>query len=164
MDIDIPMELFPVEAPPAASAIPMELFPVEASPEVAELPAEPPPAVIANEVAPRPAAEAPRAETPLEALREQPTAGSVASLWSRLSLRSKLAGAGGIVLVILGVIAPTLLALLFMVAGMATLFLAIAAKSEGGGTFLPPPFFATTAASVGGIALVLLAITIIAVT
>ena len=50
------------------------------------------------------------------------------------------------------------------VAGLATLFLAIAAKSEGGGTFLPPPFFATTAASVGGIALVLLAITIIAVT
>jgi len=161
---EIPMELFPVEVPPVVSAVPMELFPVEASPAVSEPPAEPSPAVITNEVVPRPAAEVPRADTSLEAPREQQTPGAVSSLWCRLSLRSKLAGVGAIALVILGVIAPTLLALLFMLAGMATLFLAIAAKSEGGATFLPPPFFATTSASVGGIALVLLAITIIAVT
>ncbi|MDR9450246.1 MAG: hypothetical protein RI637_03410 [Acidimicrobiia bacterium] len=170
---EIPVEPSPIEASPQAFEtpveparvdidIPMELFPVEASPVPFEPPAEPPPPVIVGEVAPRPPAGAPRTETSREAAKQEQAPGAVASLWSRLSLRSKLAGAGAIVLVILGVIAPGLLALLFMVAGLATLFLAIAAKSEGG-TFLPPPFFATTAASVGGIALVLLAITIIAV-
>jgi hypothetical protein len=87
------------------------------------------------------------------------------SWWTRLSLRTKLIGAGLVGLVVLGVLAPTLLALLLMLAGMVTLFLAIAAKGEGGAmTFLPPPFFATTTAGVGGIALVLLAIAIMVVT
>ena len=46
-------------------------------------------------------------------------------------MRSKLAGAGAIALVILGVIAPSMLALLFMLAGMATLFLATPIRFSG---------------------------------
>jgi hypothetical protein len=86
------------------------------------------------------------------------------SWWARLSLRTRLIGAGAVGLVVLGVVAPTLLALLLMLAGIVTLFLAIAAKGESGATFKPPPFFATTTASVGGIALVLLAVAIMVIT
>ena len=65
---------------------------------------------------------------------------------------------------VLGFFAPTVLALLFLLAGIGTLFLAIAAKSESGMAIMPPPFFATTAASVGGIVLVLLAAAIMVIT
>jgi hypothetical protein len=87
-----------------------------------------------------------------------------ASLWTRLSPRTKLIGAGAIGLVVLGVFAPSILALLMLLVGMVTLFLGIAARSDSGTGFLPPPFFATTTAAAGGIGLVLLAVVIIAMT
>ena len=86
------------------------------------------------------------------------------SLWNRLSLRSKLVGAGAIALAVLGVFAPSWLALLLLLAGMVTLFLGIAARNDSGTSILPPPFFATTGAGVLGIALVLVAVALIALT
>lgn len=101
---------------------------------------------------------------PTPAINEVQTPGETSSLWDRLSSRTKLAGAGVIALAVLGVFAPSLLALLLLLVGMVTLFLGIAARSEGATAFLPPPFFATTAAAGGGIGLVLLAVVIIAIT
>jgi hypothetical protein len=86
------------------------------------------------------------------------------SWWSRLPRRLKLAGGGVLGLAVLGVLLPGLLALLFLLAGMLTLFLGIAARSDSGSGLLPPPFFATTTAAVAGIALVLLGVVIIAAT
>jgi len=114
--------------------------------------AEPPPDPV-----PIPAGTA--AASPFE---DQPPAEP--SWWSRVPLRAKQAGAGVLVLVILGVFLPDILALLLLLAGMVTLFLGIAARSDGGTTILPPAFFGTTAAAVLGIALVLVAVLIIAVT
>jgi hypothetical protein len=84
-------------------------------------------------------------------------------VWQRIPTKWKLVGLGVIGLAALGLFVPTLLALLLMLTGMVTLFLAIAAKSESGTAIMPPPFFATTAASVGGIALVLLAAVIMVI-
>jgi hypothetical protein len=86
------------------------------------------------------------------------------SLWARIPLRAKLAGLVVIGLVAFFFLAPNLLALLLMLAGVATLFLAIAAKSESGTGVLPPPFFATTTAIAGGIGSVVLAMIIMVIT
>jgi hypothetical protein len=117
---------------------------------------------VATQVVPAPAplAEAP----PRRNTSEDQPSGEGSSLWRRLSPRTKLIGAGVLGLVILGVIAPSLLAFLLMLVGMVTLFLGIAARSDSGTAFLPPPFFATTAAAAGGIGMVLLAVVIIAIT
>ncbi|MDH3260419.1 MAG: hypothetical protein OEM81_11860 [Acidimicrobiia bacterium] len=111
-------------------------------------------------VAPVPPAES----LPAYVTKEVQSTVEATSPWARLSSRTKLAGLGVIVLVMLFVIAPNLLALLMMLAGMGTLFLAIAAKSDSGTTILPPPFFATDMAIFGGIGMVLLAVVIIAIT
>lgn len=86
------------------------------------------------------------------------------SLWAQIPNKWKLAGFGAICLVILGVLVPNILALLLILAGMATLFLAIAAKSESGSVVSPPPFFATATAGFLGIGLVLLAAVIMVIT
>lgn len=79
-------------------------------------------------------------------------------------MRTKLIGLGVIGFVAFFFVAPSLLALLLMLAGVATLFLAIAAKNETGSGILPPPFFATNAAIAGGFGSVLLALVIMVVT
>jgi hypothetical protein len=79
------------------------------------------------------------------------------SLWERIPTKWRLAGAGLVLVVILGFIIPTLIALLLFVVGMGTLFLAVAAKSDSGTAIMPPPFFGTDMAIFGGIGLVLLA-------
>jgi len=104
------------------------------------------------------------APSPMTGIRETQAPEEEPALWSRLPLRFKLAGAGLVGLLVLGLVAPSLLALLLMLVGMVTLFLGIAARSDGGTAFMPPPFFATTAAAAGGIVMVLLAVVIIAVT
>ena len=81
-------------------------------------------------------------------------------LWARIPKRWKLAGLGLIGILVFFVLAPDLLALVMMLAGVVTLFLAIAAKSESGTGILPPPFFGTTAAIGGGIGSVLLSLLI----
>ncbi len=86
------------------------------------------------------------------------------SLWARIPARGKLAGLGVIGLVVFFFLAPNLLALLLLLVGVATLFLAIAAKSESGTGVLPPPFFATNAAIAGGIGSAVLALIIMVIT
>ena len=81
-------------------------------------------------------------------------------LWARIPKRWKLAGLGLIGILVFFVLAPNLLALVMMLAGVVTLFLAIAAKGESGTGILPPPFFGTTAAIGGGIGSVLLSLLI----
>lgn len=98
------------------------------------------------------------AASPVPAIGDEQSAGQKPSLWDRLPLHWKLAGFGVIGLVALGVFLPVLLALLLMLAGTATLFLAVAAKGETGITVLPPPFFATNAAIAAGITMLLLAV------
>jgi hypothetical protein len=138
-----------------------------------EGPAAPTPVVVARAgtAEPSPAVSAPRSEPsppvpplPAAATTETRAPGEEPSMWSRLPMRFRLAGIGLVGLVILGLIAPSLLALLLMLVGMVTLFLGIAARSDSGTSFLPPPLFATTAAAVGGIGMVLLAVVIIAIT
>ena len=79
-------------------------------------------------------------------------------VWARIPVRWKLAGLGLIGLLVFFFLAPNLLALVLMLAGVVTLFLAIAAKSESGTGILPPPFFGTTAAIGGGIGSVLMSL------
>ncbi len=82
------------------------------------------------------------------------------SLWDRLPLRWKLSGLGLVALVVLGVLAPGLLALLLILAGVVTLFLSIAATGESGSAFRAPAFFANPAVIAGAIVAVLLGITL----
>ncbi len=86
------------------------------------------------------------------------------SLWQRIPIRAKMIGLGVIALVIFFLLAPNLLALLLVLAGVTTLFLAIAAKDESGSRILPPPFFATTIAIAGGIGSVVLGLAIMVIT
>ena len=82
------------------------------------------------------------------------------SLWQRTPMRTKLIGLGAVGFIIFFFVAPSLLAVVLMLAGVATLFLAIAAKNESGSGFMPPPFFATNMAIAGGFGSVLLAMAI----
>ena len=86
------------------------------------------------------------------------------SLWQRTPIQTKLIGAGAVGFIIFFFVAPSLLALVLMLAGVATLFLAIAAKSESGSGLMPPPFFATNTAIAGGLGSVLLAMLIMVIT
>jgi hypothetical protein len=85
-------------------------------------------------------------------------------LWQRIPMRTKLIGLGVIGFVVFFIVAPSLLALLLLLAGVGTLFLAIAAKNESGSGFLPPPFFATNTAVAGGIGSVVLSLVIMVIT
>ena len=86
------------------------------------------------------------------------------SLWQRTPMRTKLIGLGVVGFIIFFFVAPSLLALVLMLAGVATLFLAIAAKNESGSGLMPPPFFATNMAIAGGFGSVLLAMAIMVLT
>jgi hypothetical protein len=85
------------------------------------------------------------------------------SLWQRIPLAGKLTGAGVLALVLMGIFAPTLLALLLFVVGMGTLFLAVAAKSDSSAAIMPPAFFGTDVAIFSGIGLVVIAALIMVV-
>ena len=116
---------------------------------------------------PTPVVEAPVPKmeaTPVPAADAEQTGEPVPSLWTRLSRRTKVIGAVAVGLLILGVINPSLLAALLLLAGLAMLFLAIAAKGEGGTTgFHPPAFFATDLAVGVGFGMVLIAILIMVI-
>ena len=150
----------PAESPAVDSAPQSESLIVAPVPPADSPAVDPAPQSESLIVAPVPPAES----LPAYVTKEVQSTVEATSPWARLSSRTKLAGLGVIVLVVLFVIAPNLLALLMMLAGMGTLFLAIAAKSDSGTTILPPPFFATDMAIFGGIGMVLLAVVIIAIT
>jgi len=101
---------------------------------------------------------------PVAATAVVQAADEVPSLWQRIPMRTKLIGLGVIGFVIFFILAPSLLALLLLLAGVGTLFLAIAAKNESGSGFLPPPFFATNLAVAGGIGSVVLSLVIMVIT
>lgn len=83
------------------------------------------------------------------------------SWWQRLPLRGKVAVVGAGALVVLGIVAPTVVALLLLFAGLATLFLAILAKDDGGMGIHPPSFFGTAPAIALGFVMVVVALAII---
>lgn len=110
-------------------------------------------------------AEAPAATaspSPVTTTRGAPATEQAPSLFARIPVRWKLACLGFVGLVAFFFIDPNLLALVLLLGGVATLFLAIASKSESGTGIMPPPFFATTAAVAGGVASVLVSLLIMA--
>ena len=125
--------------------------------ERSRAPANPPPAAVAT-------APAPVADPAYVAATGEAADPEGPSLWERIPIRAKLIGLGVIALVVFFLLAPNLLALVLVLAGVTTLFLAIAAKDESGSRVLPPPFFATTTAIAGGIGSVVLGLAIMAIT
>jgi hypothetical protein len=146
--------VFVPEPPPvvAPAAVMPPVFVPESPPVVAPVAAVSPP-VFVPEPAP---VVAPAGE--VNAADEGP------SPWQRIPMRAKLIGLGFIGFVVFFFVAPSLLALLLLLAGVATLFLAIAAKNETGSGILPPPIFATNAAIASGFGSVLLALVIMVIT
>lgn len=159
----------PVVAPAAAVAEPV-LF-AEPEPEPVVVPAAVMPPVSVPEPAPvvaPVAVVAPPVSVPEPAsgvsVVEGETVDTEPSLWQRTPMRTKLIGLGAVGFIIFFFVAPSLLAVVLMLAGVATLFLAIAAKNESGSGFMPPPFFATNMAIAGGFGSVLLAMAIMVIT
>ena len=159
----------PVVAPAAAVAEPV-LF-AEPEPEPVVVPAavmppafvpEPAPVVTSVAVVAPPGAVSEPASG--VAAVEGETVDTEPSLWQRTPMRTKLIGLGAVGFIIFFFVAPSLLALVLMLAGVATLFLAIAAKNESGSGLMPPPFFATNTAIAGGLGSVLLAMVIMVIT
>jgi hypothetical protein len=154
---EVPDPFFAPEPVPVVEEVPDPFFAPEPAPVVEEVP-DP---VFAPEPVPVFAPEPAPVAAPVVAAEE---ADDGPSLWERTSKRTKLIGLGVIGFAIFFFVAPNLLALLMMLAGVATLFLAIAAKNESGSGFMPPPFFATNTAIAGGFGSVLLAMVIMVIT
>lgn len=148
-------------APPPQPEPPPFTPPPFTPPPVAQ--PEPPP------ITPPPVAPPPEVRTPgpppvpKEFLAATPPPPKPPSLWSLLPLRWKLTGFGVVGLIVFGVFYPGILALLLMVTGMVTLFLAIAAKGDSQSAVRMPAFFTTTPAIVAGVVMVVLGLILIAI-
>ncbi len=141
-------------APEETVAIPPPVVATPAPPPQAE----PPP------VTPPPETRAPGPPpVPKEFLAATPPPPKPPSLWRLLPLRWKLAGFGVVGLIVFGVFYPGILALLLMLTGMVTLFLAIAAKGDSQSAVRMPAFFTTTPAIVAGVVMVVLGLILITI-